>query len=106
MNVFTFAIYIRCRLLCEGIEMRQSKGQLLNFRIDPELKARFAKAAETQEKPVAEVLRDLMRAYVAAIEKRRLAAEARRQSQLIAESPDEAEVMRWIEDVSSSRRRR
>lgn len=84
----------------------QAKGQLLNFRIDPELRAQFAKAAEDQNRPVAEVLRQLMRAYVAAAEKRRLAVEARRQSQLIAASPDEVEVMRWIEDVTGSEKRR
>jgi antitoxin component of RelBE/YafQ-DinJ toxin-antitoxin module len=84
----------------------QPKGQLLNFRIDPELRTQFAKAAEEQNRPVAEVLRQLMRAYVAAAEKKRLAAEARRQSELIAQSPDEAEVMRWIEDVAGSEKRR
>jgi hypothetical protein len=80
----------------------QSKGQLLNFRIDAELRTRFAKAAEEENLPVAEVLRRLMRGYVGASEKRRLHGEARRQSQLIATSPDEAEVMRWIEDVTGS----
>jgi len=33
--------------------------------------------------------------------KRRFVAEARRQSQLIAASEDESEVMRWIQDVSA-----
>jgi predicted DNA-binding protein len=84
----------------------QPKGQLLNFRIDPELRDQFAKAAKEQNRPVAEVLRQLMRAYVAAAEKRRLAAEARRQSRLIAESPDEAEVMRWIDDVTRIEKQR
>jgi hypothetical protein len=42
-----------------------------------------------------------MRGYVEEARKRRFAAEARRQSQLIAASEDEAEVMRWIQDVSA-----
>ena len=42
-----------------------------------------------------------MRDYVEEARKRRFAAEARRQSQLIAASEDEAEVMRWIQDVSA-----
>jgi len=46
-------------------------------------------------------LRALMRRYVEDARLRRFAAEARRQSQLIAASEDEAEVMRWIQDVSA-----
>jgi hypothetical protein len=42
-----------------------------------------------------------MRGYVEQARQRRFAAEARRQSQLIAASEDEAEVMRWIQDVSA-----
>ena len=41
------------------------------------------------------------RVYVEEARKRRFAAEARRQSELIAASEDEAEVMRWIQDVSA-----
>ena len=44
--------------------------------------------------------RQPVRGQVAAAEKHRFAAEARRQSQLVAESPDELEVMRWMEDVT------
>jgi hypothetical protein len=71
----------------------------LNLRIDPALKAEFAAAAA--DRPVAEVLRGLMRQYVEETRQRRFAAEARRQSQLIAASEEEAEVMRWIQDVSA-----
>jgi hypothetical protein len=46
-------------------------------------------------------LRLLMRNYVEEARRRRFAADARRQSQLIAASEDEAEVMRWIQDVSA-----
>jgi hypothetical protein len=42
-----------------------------------------------------------MRRYVEDARLRRFAAEARRQSEFIAASEDEAEVMRWIQDVSA-----
>jgi hypothetical protein len=43
-----------------------------------------------------------MRDYVEAARQREFAAEARRQSQMIAGSPYESEVMRWMEDVSGN----
>jgi hypothetical protein len=46
----------------------------------------------------------MMRDYVDAARQRRFMTEARRQSQLIASSEDEAEVMRWIQDVSDLER--
>ena len=73
----------------------------LNLRIDAALKEEFAAEVEAEARPVSEVLRELMRGYVEDAHKRRFAAEARRQSQLIAASEDEAEVMRWIQDVSA-----
>jgi hypothetical protein len=73
----------------------------LNLRIDAALKQEFVAEVEAEDRPAAEVLRALMRGYVEAARKRRFAAEARRQSQLIAASEDEAEVMRWIQDVSA-----
>ena len=79
----------------------RSKESTLNLRIDAALKQEFAAAVEAEERPAAEVLRALMRGYVEEARKRRFAAEARRQSQLIAASEDEAEVMRWIQDVSA-----
>jgi antitoxin component of RelBE/YafQ-DinJ toxin-antitoxin module len=72
-----------------------------NLRIDAALKAEFAAAVEAENRPASEVLRLLMRGYVEEARKLRFAAEARRQSQLIAASEDEAEVMRWIQDVSA-----
>jgi hypothetical protein len=71
------------------------------LRVEAALKAEFAAAVEAERQPVAEVLRTLMRAYVEEARKRRFAAEAHRQSELIAASEDEAEVMRWIQDVSA-----
>ncbi|MGD0682160.1 MAG: antitoxin MazE-like protein [Terracidiphilus sp.] len=73
----------------------------LNLRIDASLKQEFVAVVEAEDRPAAEVLRALMRGYVAEARKRRFAAEARRQSQLIAASENEAEVMRWIQDVSA-----
>ena len=72
-----------------------------NLRIDAALKADFTAAVEAEQKPAAEIVRALMRDYVEHARKRRFAAEARRQSRLVSTSKDEAEVMRWIQDVSA-----
>jgi antitoxin component of RelBE/YafQ-DinJ toxin-antitoxin module len=84
----------------------RGKEATLNLRVDAELKAEFASAVEAEDLPVSEVLRGLMRSYVEESRRRRFAAEARRQSQLITASRDEAEVMRWIQDVSSAKERK
>jgi hypothetical protein len=55
-----------------------------NLRIDAGLKAEFAAAVEVEERPAAEVLRGLMRNYIEEVQRRRLAAEARRQSLMVA----------------------
>jgi antitoxin component of RelBE/YafQ-DinJ toxin-antitoxin module len=81
--------------------IERSRETTFNLRIDATLKAEFAAAVEAEDLPAAEVLRSMMREYVEEARKRRFAAEARRQSQLIASSADEAEVMRWIQDVSA-----
>jgi len=78
-----------------------SQEATLNLRLDSELKFAFMAAAEAEDRAAAEVLRELMRRYVAEARKRRFESEARKQSQLIAGSRDEAEVMRWIGDVSA-----
>ena len=79
----------------------RSGESTMNLRIDAVLKQEFVALAEAESRPAAEVLRLLMRGYVEEERKRRFAAEARRQSQLITSSEDEAEVMRWIQDVSA-----
>jgi hypothetical protein len=56
------------------------KESSFNFRIDPALKAAFTHAAEAEDKPAAQVLRDFMRAYVRQRERRAFEDEARRQS--------------------------
>ncbi len=82
--------------------MPQSKIENFNFRVEPELKAAFVEAAAADDRPAGQVLRDFMRRYVAARRTRDFTAEAERQSRLVAASPDEAEVLRWIEDVSDT----
>ncbi len=84
----------------------RGKEATLNLRVDAALKAEFVSVVEAEERPAAEVLRALMRGYVEEARRRRFASEARRQSQLIAASKDEAEVMRWIQDVSTEKRRK
>jgi hypothetical protein len=83
------------------------KEESFNFRVDPKLKADFQRATEAEDKPAAQVLRDFMRAYVERQRERAFAVEARRQSRVLAEraadpGSDEAEVMRWMEDVSDT----
>jgi len=73
----------------------------LNLRIDPALKAEFVKVVEAENRPASDVVRELMRRYVDGARQRRFAVEAQRQSQMIADSKDETEVMRWIQDVSA-----
>ena len=79
----------------------QTRQKLLNLRIDAELKEQFERVARSGDRSAAEVLRELMRAYVEAARRREFTAEARRQSKLVSGSADEDEVMRWIEDVST-----
>ena len=81
--------------------MARPKEATLNLRVDAALKEEFAAEVEAENRPAAEVLRSLMRTYVEEARKRRFAAEAHRQSKLIADSEEEAEVMRWIQDVSA-----
>lgn len=77
------------------------KDTSFNLRLDPALKASFLAAAEAEDKPAAQVLRDFMRAYVKHRERRLFEAEAQRQSKLLAEeardpTSAEAEEMRWL----------
>lgn len=77
---------------------RKAKDETFNFRVDPALKEAFSTAAEAADKPAAQILREFMRAYIAARKGRGFAVEARRQSQLIAaaaknSSSDEAALM-------------
>ncbi len=80
----------------------QAKAETINFRVEPALKQAFGQAVAAEAKPAGQVLRDFMRAYVARHSRRTLETEARRQSLLVASSPDEAEVMHWTEDVAGA----
>ena len=87
----------------------RAEVESFNFRVDPEPKAAFTAAVAEEDKPAGQVLREFMRAHVARRQERASAAEARRQSRLIAAAAsdpagDEAGVMRWIEDASGDRR--
>ncbi len=86
---------------------QRPKESSFYLRIDPALKAAFTRATAAEDKPAAQVMRDLMRAYVKQRERRAFEAEARRQSRGIATAAkdagsDEAAVMRWIEDVADT----
>ena len=81
---------------------RTPKADTFNFRVDTELKCAFSAATEAADKPAAQVLRDFMRAYVRARDRRSFAEEARQESRLIAEAAknpdsDEALVMRELD---------
>ncbi len=83
------------------------KVESFNFRVDPELKAAFTAATAEEDRPAGQVLRDFMRGYVARRQERAFSAEARRQSLIVAQreadpNSDEAEVMRWMEEVSDT----
>ena len=78
------------------------KDARFNLRIDPALKAAFTAAAEAENKPAAQVVREFMREFVKRRERREFEAEAHRQSLIINEAArdpnsDEAQVMRELE---------
>lgn len=81
---------------------RQQHSETLNFRVESQLKTDFIAAAEGERRPVADVLRDLMRHYVRERKRRAFVAEARRQSRLIAGSQEEKEVMEWADHAADT----
>ncbi len=81
---------------------QSASGSTFTFRIDPALKSAFMAATETENRPVAQVLRNFMSAYVERKRQKEFAAEARRQSLRIASSRDEKEVMKWMNDVADT----
>ena len=76
---------------------RPHNSETLNFRVESQLKTDFIAAAERERRPVAEVLRDLMRNYVRDRKRRAFVAEARRQSRLIAGLQEEKDVLEWAD---------
>lgn len=89
----------------KSVDMLRNKldqTETLTFRIAPELKAAFAEIAETEEKSIGELLREVVRQRVAEQHRREFEAEARRQSleaAAAARDPesDEAQVMRELD---------
>jgi antitoxin component of RelBE/YafQ-DinJ toxin-antitoxin module len=80
----------------------EMKTETVTFRIDAALKDEFAEIAEEEEKPVGELLRELIRERVKLRQRLAFEAEARRQCELLnaaAQDPnsDEAVVMRELE---------
>jgi hypothetical protein len=63
---------------------QQTREATFNFRLDPDLKAAFTEAAESDRQPAAELLRRFMRSYVEQKRRSAFEAEARRQSLAIA----------------------
>jgi predicted transcriptional regulator len=82
--------------------MSESKTETITFRLDAVLKDELAAIAETQARPMGEVLRELVRDHIKQKKRREWEAEARRQSlecAAVARDPnsDEAQVMREME---------
>jgi hypothetical protein len=78
------------------------KGDTFTFRLDPGMKDALTRSAADEHKPPAEVVRGLVRDYLARKERRAFEAEARRQCLALraaAADPasDEAQVMRELE---------
>ena len=83
------------------------KDASFSLRVDPALKAAFAAAAESQDRPAASVVRDFMAAFVRQQELRTGQTEIARQCAILNRAAldpdsDEAEVMRWIESVADT----
>jgi hypothetical protein len=83
-----------------GSTVLSSAEATINLRLDAELKSEFLTIAEKESRPASEILRELMRNYIREARRQEYFQEAERESKIIAESEDEAEVMRWIENVS------
>jgi len=78
------------------------KPSIVTFRVAPSLKAALTEIAEREEKPVGELLRELVREHIKQARCREFEAEARRQSLLLAEAArdpnsDEYAIMRELE---------
>lgn len=100
-NVITMCnatMYVRCHM--RNLENR-STARTLTLRLQRELKDEFISTAKIENRPASEVLRDLMLDYIARSRRQRFEKEAKRQSALASSSPDEEEVMHWIESVSN-----
>jgi len=80
----------------------EPKEATISVRMPVNLKDALAELAAAEAKPVGELLRDLVRERVKRAEREKFAAEARRQSLLLAEAArysasDEAQIMRELD---------
>ena len=78
------------------------RGETFTFRLDLTLKTAFMRAAAAQDKPAGELLRQLLRDYVAGARRQEFARQAQRQSLEAAAhagvpSSDEAAVQRELD---------
>lgn len=78
------------------------RGETFTFRLDPPLKLAFMRAAAAEDKPAGELLRQLLRDYVARGRRQEFARQAQRQALEAAAhaavpSSDEAAVQREME---------
>lgn len=85
-----------------------SHGTSVSFRIDPELKARFARIAEDQSRPIGAIMREFVRDFVDKHGRRRFEKEARRQAREAAQaaadpSSDEARVLQELSRAMDER---
>jgi len=78
-----------------------SNQATINLRLDSGLKASLLALAEAENLTASELVRELLDKHVRATKELTLRAEIRRELDLIAQSEDEEEVMRWIEDVAA-----
>ena|SRR5579863_2090415 len=79
-----------------------SEVEMVTFRMDRRLKTAIADIAEEEAKPLGELLRELVHDRVEARRRREFAAEARRQSLLLAETArqpagEEAAIMKELD---------
>ena len=82
--------------------MSDTKTETITFRLDASLKDEFAGLAEKENKPVGELLRELVREHIKQRKRREFEAEARRQCEALnaaAADPnsDEAQIMRELD---------
>lgn len=83
------------------------KADTVTFRLDPALKKQLTELAKRDAKSLGELMRELAQGRIEQERCREFEAEAHRQSLAIAErardpNSDEAEVMRWIEQVADT----
>jgi predicted DNA-binding protein len=80
--------------------MQSSNQSILNLRLDPSIKAHLMAMAQAENRTASELVREIITRHLQEAEALKLRAEIQREIQLIDQSADEQEVMRWIENVT------